>query len=93
MEIHQMRAPSVGVVLSAAKIRLFMRRTTVERLTSCGLRGPARPRQTQQSGPLPPSRHARRLLRADLTQVARDSGEARQALGQELSISIRAERG
>jgi hypothetical protein len=38
-----MRAPSVGLVLSAVKIRLFMWRTTVERPNSYGLRGPSQP--------------------------------------------------
>jgi hypothetical protein len=39
-----MRAPSVGLVLSAVKIRLFMRRGTVERPSSYGLGGPSQPR-------------------------------------------------
>ena len=41
-----MRAPSVGLALSAVEIRLFMWRRTVERPSSYGWRGPSQPRQT-----------------------------------------------
>jgi len=38
-----MRAPSVGLAISAVELRLFMWRTTMERPNSYGLRGPSQP--------------------------------------------------
>jgi hypothetical protein len=45
MEIHQMSAPSAGLAISF-EIRLFMRRTTIERRNSYGLGGTSQPRHT-----------------------------------------------
>jgi hypothetical protein len=88
-----MRAPSVGFALSAVEIRLFMWRRTVERPSSYGWRGP-QPRQTNIRDTAPASSTRWPAPeRGYLAQVARGPGEAKRVLGQELSISIRAERG
>jgi hypothetical protein len=87
-----MRAPSVGLARSAFEIRLFIWRTTAEGPNTYGCENPANPTdETFWTAPTSPTRSAATATRC-LTQVMRGPGEARQALGQEPSISIRAER-
>jgi hypothetical protein len=102
MEIHHMRAPSGGHVGSSVEFQLFIWRTTGERRNTYGsedLADPDRPKiqdRARHSRPdVTKGRRSREALPslAELLCRARGPGAARQALGQEPAISIRAERG